>query len=132
LQGGTETMAVHNVRVRRNTRNGPQVVGFFETLGKAHTYAAKRAHETGNLFRIERRPAHSSSWETAMELAPETQTPIEAAIARGKLPRVQDAKGRKGQVLSYIRPARAVRVAWLDVDSPGSGEVIAVDQLTLR
>lgn len=125
-------MAVHNVRVRRNTRNGPQVVGFFESIGKAHTYAAKRMKETGNLFRIERRPVMSTSWETAMELVPETYTPIEAAIARGTLPKVQDAKGRKGQVLSYIRPARAVRVAWLDVTMPGHGEVIDVDQLSLR
>jgi hypothetical protein len=125
-------MAVHNVRVRRNTRNGPQVVGFFESISKAHTYAAKRMRETGNLFRIERRPILSSSWETAMELVPETHTAIEAAIARGKLPKVVDGMGRKGQVLSYIRPARAVRVAWLDVEQPGHGEVVAVDQLSMR
>jgi hypothetical protein len=125
-------MAVHNFRVRRNTQNGPQVVGFFKTFGKAHTFANMRMKETGNLFRIERQPYLSTSWETAMELVPETQTAIEAAIARGKMPKVQDAAGRKGQVRSYSRATREVRVAWLDMEHPGKGEVVSVGQLSVR
>lgn len=125
-------MAVHSLRVRRHTPDGIQVVGFFQTMNKAFTLANKRMRETGNVFWIERRPPLGRGWEIAKELAPEVQTPIENAISRGKLPKVQDANGRKGQVLSYIRPTREVRVAWLDVEKPGKGEVMAVDQLSMR
>ncbi|HEY8345733.1 MAG TPA: hypothetical protein VIL07_00455 [Symbiobacteriaceae bacterium] len=124
-------MAVHNFRVRRCTLDGPQVVGFFDTYGRALRYATRRARETGSVHRVEGRPPLGKGWQTVREVVPEVASPIEAAIARGKLPRVQDASGRQGRVLSYIRPTREVRVAWDDVANPGRGEVIPVDQLTL-
>jgi len=124
-------MAVHNFRVRRSTQDGPQVVGFFATFEQAMRYAKRRARETGAVHRVERRPPFKKSWETAAEAVPEVPSPIEAAIARGKLPVVQDRAGRRGRVLSYIRPAREVRVAWHDVENPGKGEVVPVDHLTL-
>lgn len=124
-------MANHRFRVRRNTREGLEVVGFFETVGKAATMANKRMRETGMVCRIERR-APLGYWETAMELVPATSTAIEAAISRGRLPKVQDASGRKGQVLSYISPTREVRVAWNDAENTRTGEVVKVDQLSIR
>lgn len=125
-------MAVHNFRVRRSTQDGPQVVGFFDTYEQAIRYASRRMRETGSVHRVERRPPYKRSWQVAAELVPKVPSPIEAAIARGKLPQVKDGAGRKGRVLSYIRPTREVRVAWNDVESPGRGEVVPVDQLTLR
>lgn len=124
-------MAVHNYRVRRNTQEGPTVVGFFRNMKIAHRVARKRMRETGNLFRIERKT--QAGWETALELAPEVVTSIEGALVRGHLPKVQEkASGRKGKVLSYIAPRREVRVAWLDVEEPGRGEPVPVDSLALR
>jgi|GEM_PF-6657255 len=125
-------MAVHNFRVRRSTQDGPQVVGFFATFEQALRFAKKRARETGVVHRVERRVPFKKSWEIAGEAVPAVPSPIEAAIARGKLPCVQDGAGRRGRVLSYIRPTREVRVAWNDVENPGRGEVVPVDQLTLR
>lgn len=125
-------MAYHPFRVRRLTEDGPKVVGHFQTIGKAATFASKRMRETGSVFKIERRPPMSFGWETATEFVPEVQSPIEAAIARGQRPKVQDTNGRKGQVLSYIRPTREVRVAWQGVEKAGKGEVMPVDQLSLR
>lgn len=125
-------MASHTFRVRRNTPDGLKVVGFFGTIGKANAFAGKRMRETGNLFRIERRIPLGTGWEIAIELMPDTKSPVEGAIARGRLPKVQDANGRKGQVLSYIRPSREVWVAWTDAGRPGKGDLVPVDQLTLR
>ncbi len=127
-----DSLANHRFRVRRNTRKGVEVVGFFDSITKATTLAAKRMRETGMVYRVERRIPMESGWETAMELVPETGSPIEAAIARGRLPKVQDGAGRKGQVLSYIRPTHEVRVAWLDSANSGAGDVVKVDQLSLR
>jgi hypothetical protein len=124
-------MANQQFRVRRHSQKGLQVVGSFDTIGKASTLASKRMRETGNVFRIERRSVNRG-WEIAMELVPLTTTAIEAAIARGNLPKVAGAEGRKGQVLSYVRPTREVRVAWLDVEEPGIGELVSVEQLTVR
>lgn len=124
-------MSVHNYRVRRNTQKGPTVVGFFRNMEVALRLARKRMRETGNLFRVERRT--QKGWETALELAPDVSTPIERLIARGHLPGVQaTASGRKGRVLSYVAPTREARVAWLDVETPGRGELVHVDGLELR
>lgn len=120
-------MANHRFRVRRNTRDGLAVIGFFDSITKAAALANKRVRETGAVYRIERRPIMNAGWETAMELVPDTATAIEASIARGRLPRVQDAAGRQGQVLSYIRPTREVRVAWAE----GAAESVPVDRLSL-
>lgn len=125
-------MAVHNFRVRRSTQDGPQVVGFFESYEKAIRYAKRRVQETGVVHRVERRPPMAKGWQIAAELVPEVSSPVEAAIARGKMPRVQDQSGRPGRVIAYIRPTREVRVVWNDVADPGKGEVVKADQLALR
>lgn len=124
-------MAYHPFRVRRLTEDGPKVAGHFQTIGKAVTFAGKRMRETGTVFKVERRPPMGFGWETATELVPATSSLIEAAIARGQRPKVQDANGRKGQVLSYVRPTREVRVAWADDENARKGEAVAVDQLSL-
>ncbi len=125
-------MAVHRYRVRRHTKDRLEVCAFFPTIGKAQAYATRRVRETGSVHRIEHHPPLKKGWEVACELAPDLPTEIERLIARGKLPKVQNADGRKGRVLSYIRPTRQVRVAWLDVEKPGKGEVVPVDELSLR
>lgn len=124
-------MATHRFRVRRNTPKGLAVVGFFQNIGVAHRVASKRMRETGNMFRIERKT--SLGWETALELAPQIETAIERELSRGRLPKVQErGTGRKGQVLSYMRPSREVRVVWLDVETPGRGATVSVATLELR
>lgn len=124
-------MAIPGFRVRRNTAEGPTVVGHFWSMKVAQRYARKRFRETGNVMRIERRTEHG--WETATELAPQVTSPVEAQVARAKLPKVQEkGTGRKGQMLSYMAAQRQARVAWLDQEHPGRGELVSIDNLELR
>lgn len=124
-------MAVRNFRVRRCTPDGLKVDRFFGTYENAIRYATRRARETGAVYRVEGHPTHGKGWQIVREVVPAVSSPIEEAIARGKFPAVRDASGRQGRVLSYIRPARQVRVAWQDVENPGRGEPVPVNQLTL-
>lgn len=125
-------MADHKYRVRQSTPAGIKVIGFYDTFAKASADAARRTKKTGTVHRVEHRPHLRTSWETAQELTPQTRSAVEAEVARGRLPQVQDSAGRKGRVLGYVRGERQARVAWLDVEKPGRGERIAVDQLSLR
>lgn len=125
-------MAAHRFRVRRNTAKGPEVIGFADSFKKAHAMAAQQMRKTGSVQRIERRPPLGIGWETALELVPHTTTDLEAALARGRMPKVQDATGRKGQMLSFNRITRQARVAWLDPGAPDRGESVPIDQLSLR
>lgn len=115
-------------RVRRPAKGGQVMTELrTNTLLKALRTARQVVRETQRAVRIERKVHHG--WETAMELMPEVRNPVEAALARGHLPRVQTRAGQPGRVVAYIRPRRTCRVEWIN----GSGtDEIAVDDLELR
>lgn len=114
-------------RVRRATEDGLIRECEVDRLAKAMRVARQVLRESGRAVRVERKVDHG--WETAVELFPEVRSAVEAQIARGRLPRVQDAAGRRGQVVAFVRPTRECWVEWLD---SGSKEKVPAAELTLR
>jgi hypothetical protein len=60
---------------------------------------------------------------------PRLLSTVEELIAAGQMPRVTDAAGRLGRILSYHPPTRQARVAWVDQENPGLGELVPVEHL---
>lgn len=114
-------------RVRQATVNGPRRECEVDRLGKAMRVARQVARESGRAVRIERKVSHG--WETATEIVPDVRTAVELEIARGRMPRVQDAQGRRGWVQSFASHSREAWVEWQDA---GTRQKVAVDALTLR
>lgn len=114
-------------RVRRATFAGPVQECTVDRLAKAVRVARQALRETGRAVWIERKVDHG--WETAMELFPAVANPVERELARGARPRVQDAAGRPGRVLSFLTHTRE---CWVEWGGSGQREKVPVDALRLR